>query len=159
MDKEQIGCCYFVDSSGLRCFCTLRRPSLPQPCNFPPPPATTPPATTVINLHKAAFQIRNKAAYINIYEFRTRDMPLPSLSTSCVLPPPLHTPHLTLIRHKLCLLPPYLPPTLPYTSCASYPVSPGINEPGIQNVSVALAASRMSEHTSSSSSYPSLHPT
>ena len=120
MDKEQIGCCYFVDSSGLRCFCTLRRPSLPQPCNFPPlPPATTPPATTVINLHKAAFQIRNKAAYINTYEFRTRDMPLPSLSTSCVLPPPLHTPHLTLIRHKLCLLPPNLPPTLPYTSCAS----------------------------------------
>ena len=51
--------------------------------------------------------------------------------------PTLHTPHHTLISHKMCLLPPYLPPSVPVTNCAPYPVSLGINKLGIQNVSVA----------------------
>ena len=37
----------------------------------------------------------------------------------------------------MCLLPPYLPPSVPVTNCAPYPVSLGINKLGIQNVSVA----------------------
>ena len=30
--------------------------------------------------------------------------------------PTLHTPHHTLISHKMCLLPPYLPPSVPVTA-------------------------------------------
>ena len=45
--------------------------------------------------------------------------------------PTLHTPHHTLISHKMCLLPPYLPPSVPVTNCAPYPVSLGINKLGL----------------------------